>query len=168
MRRTRNLVAGLAAAIVVLVAVPAASAALHAARGVPAACTRDQLGVRANGTEGTAGTIHGAWVFTNRSDTSCTLNGYPDLQLYGRLGRPISTTVQDTLPPAPSAVVLAPGGAGTFFTAYSDVSPTPCPNSGVMAVTAPNDIASLFIPARLQPCGGVIQVSAVRAGVHHA
>ena len=73
MRRTRTkLITGIVAAAIVLAAVPAASAALHA-RGA-ANCVRAQLGVRNNGSSGALGTIHGAWVFTNRSDTACTLN----------------------------------------------------------------------------------------------
>jgi hypothetical protein len=140
-----------------------------AAHGASATCTRAQLGVRQNGTQGTAGTVHGAWVFTNRSGTSCVLNGYPGLQLYGKAGRPIHTSVQDDLSPAPSEVTLAPGGSATFLSTYSDVpSGRPCPVSSVAQITAPGADASLFIPVVLAPCGGVMHVSAVRAGVHHA
>ena len=169
MRHTRTtLVAAIVAAIVVLAAVPAAYAAIHAAQA-PANCTRDQLGVRSNGISGAAGTIHGAWVFTNVSPTSCTLNGYPDLQLYGRRGRPITTTVVKDLPPAPTDVILAPGGSGTFFTRYSDVPAGggQCATSAVIQITPPNAVDSLFIPAQLQACNGIVHDSAVRAGVHH-
>ena len=169
MQRTRTtLIAALLAAALPLAYVPVALAARH---GTAAAdCVRSQLGVRANGTEGTAGTIHGAWVFTNLSGTTCRLEGYPDLQLYGRSGRPIRTVVRRNLPPAPASVNLAPGGTATFFTSYSDVPSTShgCATSDVMQVTAPNASASLFIPAELGPCRGVVQVSAVTAGTHHA
>ena len=64
MRRIRaSLVGATLAAIVVLAALPAVSTALRPAP--PASCVRNQLGVRANGINGAAGTIHGAWVFTN-------------------------------------------------------------------------------------------------------
>lgn len=169
MRRTRiSLVAAIVAAIV-LAAVPAAFAALHT-QGTPANCTRDQLGVRSNGIDGTAGTVHGAWVFTNVSVDACTLNGYPDLQLYGRRGRPMSTTVVTDLPPAPAGVTLAPGGSATFFSSYNDVTTGShqCATSAVMQITPPNAVASLFVPAQLQACDGIVHVSAVRDGVHHA
>ena len=169
MRRIRTRTgAGILAAIVVLAIVPAASAALRAAR-TPADCTRSQLNVRSKGQEGTLGTIHGAWVFTNRSATDCTLNGYPDLQLYGRTGRPLSTTVQTTLPPAQNAVTLAPGSSGTFLSSYSEVisGSARCPTSAVIEITAPNAAESHFLPAELHACTGEIQVSAVEAGVHH-
>ena len=163
-----HLLMGSVAVIVVLAAVPAASAALHAGRLTPT-CVRDQLGVRANGTEGTVGTIHAAWVFTNRSGSACSMNGYPDLQRYGRAGRPLATTVQTDLPPAPSAVTLAAGGSATFFTSATDVvsGSDRCPASAVLEITAPGADAPLFIPARVQACDGILHVSAVRAGVHH-
>jgi uncharacterized protein DUF4232 len=170
MRRTRtSMVAGTMAVIVILGAVPAALAAFHDAT-TPPTCTRDQLGVKLHDTQGALGTIHGAWVFTNHSATSCLLNGYPDLQLYGRTGRPLPTTVNDTLPPAPTDVTLAPAGSATFFSTYSDVQigTDPCRTSEVIQITAPNVVDPLFIPAELQACGGVIDVSAVKPGIHHA
>lgn len=168
MRRTRTkLVIGIVAGITVLAAVPAASAALHSR--VAANCVRSQLGVRNNGSNGALGTIHGAWVFTNRSDTACLLNGYPDLQLFGPGGRPMPTTVVQDLAPAPSDVTLAPGGSATFFSSYSDVGSGShqCQTSAVIQITAPNADAPHFIPAQLQACGGIVHVSAVKAGVHH-
>ena len=66
------------AAIVALAAFPTVSAALQSA-APPASCLRNQLGVRANGIDGAAGTIHGSWVFTNFSAKACDLDGYPDI-----------------------------------------------------------------------------------------
>ena len=164
-----SLVGVTVAAIVALAAFPTVSAALQSAAR-PASCLRNQLGVRSNGTNGAAGTIHGAWVFTNVSAKACDLDGYPDIQLYGRRGRPIPTTVKRNLPPAPSHVKLVPGGSATFYSSYSDVSSGPgtCPTSAVIQITPPNASASLFIPAHLQACRGVVNVSAVRGGVHPA
>ena len=167
-KRTRALLAGGITAIVLLAAVPASMAALHSKTA--AACVRNQLGVRSNGSQGAAGTIYGAWVFTNVSKTTCTLNGYPSIELFGKVGRPIPTTDKDDLAPAPRLVTLAPGGAATFHTSYSDVpsSRRACPVSSVMQVTSPGAQESLFIPATLQPCRGVVHVSGIRAGIHHA
>jgi hypothetical protein len=174
MRRTRTaLVAGVAA-IIVVAAVPVALAALQSAPAAPAApgspndCVRAQLNVRSNGSDGAAGTIHGAWVFTNRSNDACILDGYPDLQLYGRGGRPLPTTVKKDLPPSPAQVSLDPGDSATFLSRYSDVpsGTQRCRPSAVLAITAPNSDAGLFIPASLEACGGIVHVSAVEAGVH--
>jgi len=164
MRRISTRLAGIVMAVVVIAGLPMA----FAAHGAIANCRRNQLGVRSNGTEGTAGTIHGAWVFTNLSDATCMLNGYPSLQLFGKAGRPIHTSVQDDLSPGPSDVTLAPDASATFLSNYSDVSTgSPCPMSFVVQITAPGAAASQFIPANLAPCGGLVHVSAVRAGVHH-
>lgn len=172
MRRSRtSVIAGLLATMLAVVAVPAALASRHAAtRGGTPDCVRGQLGVRSNGTNGAAGTIYGAWVFTNLSNTTCRLDGYPDLQLYGRTGRPIRTVVRRNLAPGAARVTMAPGASATFRSSYSDVSstPRPCPVSAVMQVTAPNATASLFIPAQLGACRGIVNVSAVFAGVHPA
>jgi hypothetical protein len=167
MRRTRTALLAGVAAVVVLATVPAAFAALRGT-AVPAACVRNQLRVRSNGENGAAGTIHGAWVFKNRSGKACTLDGYPDMQLYGRGGRPIPTTVKRTLQPSPAHVALAPGASATFLSRYTDVATgsQKCPTSAVVQITAPNVSRSLFIPAKLQACGGVVNVSAVEAGVH--
>jgi hypothetical protein len=171
MRRTRtSLFAALLATTILLVAVPAAFAAHHAAQTTPANCLRDQLGVRTNGSSGAAGTIRRAFVFTNVSPTTCRLYGYPGMQLFGRAGRPTPTLVKRTLGPGPTNVTLVAGASATFFAGYSDIpsGSSGCPMSAVVQITAPNAVASLFIPARLQACRGVVNVSAVQAGVHHA
>ena len=171
MKRTRiSLIAGCLAAIVIVAAIPAAFAARHAAQTSAANCERGQLSVRSNGTNGAAGTIFGAWVFKNVSRTACVLDGYPDVQLFGVTGRPFRTTVKRDLSPGPAHVTLTPGASATFRTTFSDVAsgPTPCPRSAVAQITAPNASASLYIPAQMQPCRGVVHVSAVFAGVHPA
>lgn len=167
-RRTRGLLAGGIAMIIVVAAVPVAMAALHGTAA--GTCVRDQIGVKANGGEGAAGTIYNAWILTNVSKTKCTLSGYPSLDLYGKRGRPIPTTVKRDLRPGPTTVSLAPGGSATFLTSYSDVpsSRRACPASSVMQITPPGVAKSLFIPAELGPCRGLVHVSAVKAGIHHA
>jgi Domain of unknown function (DUF4232) len=166
MRRHRMIVIGSIAAVLVAGTIPVALAAFRG--GTASACSQSQLNVRENGSEGAAGTIRGAWVFTNRSNATCSLNGYPDLQMFRKGGRPLPTTTKKNLSPGPSQVVLDHGDSGTFLSSYSDV-PTgseKCTSSRVLEITAPGAGAGLFIPATLMPCGGVIRVSAVEAGVH--
>jgi hypothetical protein len=166
MRRHRTVVIGSIAALLVAVSVPLAMTAFG---GTTAnACSRSQLNVRDNGSEGGAGTIHGAWVFTNRSNSRCTLNGYPELQMFRKGGRPLATTTKKNLSPGPTQVVLHPGDSGTFLSSYTDVQmgTERCPSSRVLEITAPGANAGLFVPARLMACGGTIRVSAVEAGVH--
>jgi uncharacterized protein DUF4232 len=162
MRRTTTLLLSTIAGLMVLVFAAAGAVVVHAA---PDACGRNQLGVRSGGSEGAAGTIYGVWVFTNVSSRTCTLDGYPSLQLYGLRGRPIRTTVREDLAPDPVTVTLHPGRSASFRTSYNEVAVPRCPRSAVMAVTPPNATTSLFIPAVLTPCRGVVHVSGVQAGV---
>jgi len=166
MRRHRSIVIGSIAALLVAGSIPVAMAALRG--GTASACSQSQLNVRQNGSEGAAGTIRGAWVFTNRSNATCSLNGYPDLQMFRKGGRPLATTTKKNLSPGPSAVVLDPGDSGTFLSSYSDVQSgsEKCTSSRVLEITPPDASAGLFIPPTLDPCGGVIRVSAVESGVH--
>jgi len=164
--RSRAFLAAGTTAIIVLASLVTSMGALSAATSGP--CGRHQLAVTSNGSEGAAGTIYGAWVFTNVSDRRCTVSGYPSLQLYGRRGRPIPTTVRRDLPPAPRVVTLRPGDAATFRTSYSDVAARRCPVSSVIQITPPDVPNSLFIPAVLTPCRGLVHVSAVVAGIRHA
>jgi len=166
MRRHRMIVIGSIAAVLVAGTIPVALAAFRG--GTASACSQSQLNVRENGSEGAAGTIRGAWVFKNRSNATCSLNGYPDLQMYRKGGRPLPTTTKKNLSPGPSNVVLDPDESGTFLSSYSDVpsGSEKCTSSRVLEITAPGASAGLFIPATLMPCGGVIRVSAVEAGVH--
>ena len=166
-RPSITLVAGLLAGLLVGAIVPAAFASLHGTAS-GGDCARSQLDVRPNGSQGAAGTIRGAWVFTNRSKSACTLDGYPDWQLFRKGGRPFATTTKKNLAPAPAHVTLTPGDSGTFFSQYSDV-PSGTKRgriSRVAEMTAPSAGAGLFIPAALEACGGVIHVSGVEAGVH--
>jgi hypothetical protein len=166
MRRQRAIIVGSIAALLVAASIPIA---MNAFGGTTAnACSRSQLNVRSNGSNGALGTIHGAWVFTNRSKSTCTMNGYPDLQMFRKGGRPLATTTKKDLPPAPSQVVLHPGDSATFFSSYSDVQvgTKKCRSSRVLEVTAPDAGAGLYVPAQLMACTGVIHVSAVEAGTH--
>jgi hypothetical protein len=106
--RTRSLLAAGSTTVLVLASLAASIGAVSAATAGP--CGRHQLAVTQNGSEGAAGTIYGAWVFKNVSDTRCTISGYPSLQLYGRRGRPIPTNVGETFPrrPESSRSVRAP------------------------------------------------------------
>ena len=151
MRRIHtSLVAGFLTATIVLAAVPAVFGMLEASAAV-APCHREQLGVRSDGIDGAAGTIHGAWVFTNRSNETCSLKGYADLQMYGHGGRPLPTTVKRSLPPGPSLVMLVPGDSATFFTSYSDVGSSRCAISAVLEIRRPTPPPRCSSPPNCRP-----------------
>jgi hypothetical protein len=153
------------------------------AAGTAAAGTRclvAQLAVKPGAGGGAAGSIGQTVHFTNTSDRSCTLSGYPGLQMLNGAGRPIATEVHRgasvTVPSRPvSLVTLAPGGEASFDLGYADATGfgnEQCPTSARVQITPPNDYGHLTISWRLQPYGGdiphlecgLIDVSPVFAG----
>jgi Domain of unknown function (DUF4232) len=130
-------------------------------------CRTSQLGFRFS-TDGAAGSIHINGDLTNRSQTTCSLYGYPGLGLLGKSGAALPATVvrsPSVVVPAVAEklVVLAPGQTARFYAGYSDVDPQPCPSAVRLEVTPPNAYTHLTVPAAIAPCGGIIHVSPVFA-----
>jgi len=130
-------------------------------------CRTSQLSLQV-GTNGATGSIELYTTFTNHSQTSCSLHGYPGLGLVSRSGTPMHTVVLRTrtavIPAvADRLVVLKPGGTANFYGSFQDVLPEPCPRAAELEVTPPNDYGHLAVKAALSPCHGVIHVSPVFA-----
>ena len=139
-------------------------------------CQPAQLAAAAGQATGAAGTIAMTISLTNSSPTTCTLEGYPGMQLLDANGGDLPTTVvrdQFHFPdPAadqpPSLVTLAPHATGMFGLSYEDVpvgNETSCPTSAQAEVTPPNDFTHLVMPLQIAPCAnGTVHVSPVYAG----
>ena len=125
---------------------------------------------------GGAGTIEMQVTMVNISGATCTMKGYPGMQLLSASGSPITTTVIRGGGPAfptaganalPALVSLAPQQVAAFDFSYSDVpvgTETTCPTSAQAEVTPPNDTAYAVIRLQIAPCGGgTIHVSPVYA-----
>lgn len=138
-------------------------------------CLASQLSIAAAAGNGAAGTITTTMSMTNTSSTTCTLYGYPGMQLLDAQGGNIPTSVVrggvSEGPPAsanpPSLVTLAPGQAGTFTMQYEDVpvgNETSCPTSAKAEITPPNDTKPAVVTLAIAPCGnGTVHVSPVYA-----
>jgi Protein of unknown function (DUF4232) len=125
---------------------------------------------------GAAGTIAMTMNLANTSTTTCTLQGYPGMQLLSAQGTALPTNVVrgGTQFPAaaanqsPSLVTLAPQQSATFSLLYEDVpvgNETSCPESAKAEVTPPNDVAHATVTLAISPCnGGTVHVSPVYAG----
>jgi Domain of unknown function (DUF4232) len=176
MRRMRDRRAGrLAAALVAAVAVGAVgAAAAHASAGAAASaprCRLHQLSLAQPKSNGAAGTIRLRFVFTNTGGTTCSLFGFPGMQMLNASHNQIPTHVHrgtgHNVPPEPeSTVVMTPGQHGSFYAGYSDV-PTgneKCRLSSFVEVTPPNDFNHFTLGLKIQPCGGHITVSPVVHG----
>jgi len=145
--------------------------------GGPSQCPTSRLTASVYGSSGAAGTIETTIALTSSSTGSCTLGGYPGLQMLNGAGANLPTNVirKGSYPftaMAPAVVTVAPGQAVYFNMGYSDVptgSETSCPTSTTLAVTPPNSYTSTTVSAQLGPCGnGSITVSPVFLGTSAA
>jgi len=142
-----------------------------------ATCQPGQLTIMAGMGNGAAGTIEMTVTMVNNGPGSCTMKGYPGMQLLDGSGHNLSTTVirgggAAFLNPAagqpPTLVTVAPGRQGSYSLSYEDVpvgTETSCPTSVKAQVTPPNDTAYAVIAFQADPCGGgTIHVSPVYPG----
>jgi hypothetical protein len=140
-------------------------------------CHRSQLRAQLGQANGAAGSIRISATFRNTSSSTCSLEGYPGMQMLNKAGKKIPTSVHRGLPgTAPVRTVsLAPGGAARFYMGFADATGygnKKCPASARVKVTAPNDFSSITVAWHLQPYGGtiphlhcgLISVSPVQAG----
>jgi hypothetical protein len=129
----------------------------------PQRCHSNQLRARLGQSSGAAGSLRLSATFTNTSKSSCSLEGYPGMQMLNRAGKPIATSVQRGLSGVSTRVrivSLAPGTAARFYMGFADATGygnRKCPTSARVRVTAPNDFSSLTVDWHLQPYGGTIQ-----------
>jgi hypothetical protein len=143
-------------------------------------CLLSELSVKPGQGGAAAGSIGQVVHFTNVSHATCTLDGYPGLQMLGAAGKPIATEVHRgssvTVQALPVRLVnLLPGRVASFNLGYSDgtgFGNEKCPTSTRVEITPPNDYSHFTIAWALQPYGGdiphlecgLITVSPVFAG----
>jgi hypothetical protein len=112
------------------------------------------------------GTLTAEFGFTNRGAKSCSLRGYPRVQMLTDSGKLLATFDQA----APGAfgidvktILLAPGATAYFGVMYADgtgYAKLTCPTSAALKFTPPQTTATVTLRgpgARIQPFGGTIQ-----------
>jgi hypothetical protein len=132
-----------------------ASASPSAAVGT--SCTTGQLTVSFEPGQGAAGTQFSAVRFRNRSETACTLQGYPGVSLLDarrtQIGRPASRIGGS----APTIRL----GAGDVATATFSVTPAACDSvpapSAFVRVFPPGERADVVLPASVPVCEPAIR-----------
>lgn len=132
----------------------------------PGRCLVSQLSLATGQPNAGAGTVGETFIFTNTSQTTCQLYGYPGMQMLGANGEKVPTNVVRT-PGPEETVTLAPGGTASFQAQWHDQTGymTPCPSSQRIEVTPPNAYSQLTITASITACpDGTINVTAVTAG----
>ena len=133
-------------------------------------CTGANYALSILGTEGAAGTSEVTLGFRNTSSATCTLSGYPGVQLVGTGGTDIATNTvegggESFTNFAPSTVAVAGGATAFFNMGYSDVTTgteTSCPTATALQVTAPGTSSPLQVSGQFEVCnGGTVNVSPV-------
>lgn len=145
---------------------PAPTPTPGATQAQSATCPASQLSLSTAGLNAGAGAVEETFIFTNTGQTSCTLSGYPGMQMLGMGGQQIPTKVVQTSSPEPM-VTLAPGGTASFLAQWHSQTgyTTPCQVSQQVQVTPPGATAPLTVTAMIQACpDGSIDVKAVAAG----
>jgi hypothetical protein len=168
----------IAAWIAICVALPGATdrrvSDVDAAQA-PRTCHNVQLAIRPQSSQGAAGHIALIYRIHNLSNRSCTLFGYPGVQLLDRNFISVPTTVHrgpGGLVGAfvPRTVTLGAGGNAYFALGYSDVPVNnhPCSSARYLMIFAPNDFLPVVTYASaprggLITCTGNVDVSPVTA-----
>ncbi len=164
-RRTRRLAVGAALACGAIL-LPATAMVASATSGAPATaprCAAASLVVWVGPIQGAAGSVAAEFGFTNHSSGTCSLDGYPFVQMLNKSGKNLSTHDQR----APEAfsiqektVVLAPGKTayfGLIYASQTGYGNLTCPTAVALRFTAPQDIRTLTLygsHAHIAPYGG--------------
>ena len=100
--------------------------------------------------------------FVNTSTKSCTLEGFPDLQMFDSSGKVLPTRVihfgSFAAPNATASLItLAPGAQAKFdllYEAQTGYGNAFCPTSSKVAFTPPGSKVALTLDWKIQPYGG--------------
>jgi hypothetical protein len=141
--------------------------------GGPAPCPTRSLGLKLGPSQGAAGSIYIALDFTNISNVSCTLYGYPGVSLAG--GQPVSQiglAADENPSPPRELVTLAPGAVANALLRI--VAAQNYPSSTCGPVTAqwlrvypPNQTTPIYLSYTTKACSKpvrILTVSVVQPG----
>jgi hypothetical protein len=129
-------------------------------------CHTSQLTLAKQGDENGLGNFANIYRLQNTSQQTCTLEGYPGVQLLDASHQPMSITVlQQTSAylyntQTVQLVTLAPGASGYFILEWS-AGASSCGGAASVLVTPPGDQTSLQIANTIQACTGNVIVSPI-------
>jgi len=123
---------------------------------------------------GANGSANIVYEVTNISKAACSLDGYPTIQLVGVNGANLPTTEQHGGSGVPSTFtvqnvnLVRRGGQASFYVSFqaipSNSEPT-CTIAPKMKLAVPGSAKTVTVPAEIQACGGIIQVSPFQPGL---
>jgi Protein of unknown function (DUF4232) len=139
----------------------------------PAACPTRSLAVKAGLSQGAAGSIYQVVDFSNISDSTCTLYGFPGVSLAG--GSPvkqIGLAAAEDHSSARVLITLAPGAVANALLRIvqaANFPPSRCDlkNATFLQIYPPNQTTPVYLKYKAQACAKPVQiltVSVVKAG----
>ena len=152
---------------------PATTAAAPASPVGPAPCPTRSLGVKVGIGQGTAGSTYTVIDFTNISNVTCTLYGYPGVSLAG--GRPITqiglAAAESSATPR-QLVTLAPGAVANALLQIVHAGVYPASRCGPVTATwlqiyPPNQTTPIYLKYSSLTCSKnvpILTVSVVQPG----
>ena len=144
-----------------------------AAPGGPAPCPTRSLGLKPGLSQGAAGSVYQVLDFTNISNVTCTLYGYPGVSLAG--GQPVAqvglAASEDPKTPR-KLVTLAPGQVANALLRIVDALNFPASKCGPVKtqwiqVYPPNQTTPIYLAYKTTGCSKpvrILTVSVVRPG----
>lgn len=143
------------------------------AHGRSAACPTRYVSARPGASQGAAGSVYQVIDFTNISQTTCTLYGYPGVSLAG--GTPVrqigpAATRNTTAPRA--LVTLAPGATANALLRITDAGNYPATQchptaAQYLQVYPPGQTTPMYVAYNSTACAGtvgILSVSAIQPG----
>jgi hypothetical protein len=150
--------------------------ALAATTTVSSPCRRQDLSLKEGETDAAMGGVRSTnYTFTNKSQSPCTLQGYPRYELLDKAGkvrprgraRNSSQLMGEETKQAPQLVTIEPGKEAWFRIDYNAGGAgylgKPCPVSRRVRILAPGITKPFLLKDNIQSCN-TVQVSAVRSG----
>jgi hypothetical protein len=164
--------------VLVLAAVAAVALIAYLASrdgGGSSVCGGAQLAGQVLDSTGAAGSSVESITLGNTSSTTCTMEGFPNLQLEDSGGAQLPTNVEHgggiaNFQQPVTTVSLAPGGVATLLVSHPNV-PTgdeTCPKAAALLIQPPGSSGVVRVSMDIAPCGGRLNESPILPGVVHA
>jgi hypothetical protein len=131
----------------------------------PASCPTRSLGVKAGLSQGTAGSVYQVIDFTNISNVSCTLYGYPGISFAstGTSGGQIGLAAKENPTPPRELVTLAPGATANALLRIVEAgnfSPATCGmvTAHWLVIYPPNQTTPVYLSYTSPTCSKQVQI----------
>ena len=134
------------------------------------ACTHENLKVKAGeGNAAMGGVRETPFIFTNVSSSSCTLEGYPGLELLNEKGILVKRATKQKSDEGVAAVTIEAGKTAWFNLNYNaggaGYMGKPCPTYSKVKITVPGITQPFVLREEIQTCKGTdFTVTAISAG----